>query len=79
MWLYFRMNFHVKIDSFLFFFAPISLAVLRAVQKWEPGARHRELGNFYSGAEVPDRQQCVSVLAISGAFFGNVVVFTRSL
>ena len=48
--------------------------MLRAVQKWEPGTRHCELGlncelgNFYSGAEVPESEQHASMLADSGVF-----------
>ena len=62
------MNFRVKTDSFIFFFTLLSLSVLHAVQKCKPGTRHCELGNFYSGTEVPESEQHVSVLAISWVF-----------
>lgn len=68
MWLYFRTNFYVKTDSFIFFLYPISLSALHVVQKWELVTRHYELGNFYSGAEVPEREQHFSVLVTFGVF-----------
>lgn len=61
------MNCYVKTDSSIFFLYPhLSLSVLHVVQKWELVTRHYELGNFYSGAEVPVREQRFSVLAASG-------------
>lgn len=75
MWLYFRMNFYVKTDSFIFFFLIYPHLSLCAARGAEMGTRDKTLwiGQFlFRSRSFRERAACFSACNFWG-FLGNVV------